>query len=99
MRGIRCRLSADAPWTLCVTAGWSQRVNWEEVDKREGGVNKELGFGRFSIDLHPHQFLKGHQQYSTDKKFSQGQVFGYNGAFPVHTSLTLSILLPMNNSA
>lgn len=70
MRGIRCRLSADAPWTLCVTAGWSQRVNWEEVDKREGGVNKELGFGRFSIDLHPHQFLKGHQQYSTDKKSS-----------------------------
>lgn len=41
-----------------------------EVDKREGGVNKEWGFGRFSIDLHPHQFLKGHQQYSIDNKIS-----------------------------
>lgn len=70
-RGIQCRPPAFALCgrpldALCVTAGWSLRVNWVEVDKREGGVKQEWGFGRYSIVLPPpsHHLLKGHQQYS-----------------------------------
>lgn len=43
--------------SLCVTAGWRQRMNWVEVI--EGGLNKECRLVRFSIDLHPPLVIQG----------------------------------------
>lgn len=66
-----------------------------EVDKREGGVKQEWGFGRYSIVLlPPHQLLKGHQQYSNtwpDNEVSLGQVLVVMEPSSSHISYPLSL--------